>query len=136
MGLWLLVSLVGFTRLYIYIYSFCVSDLIFLCTIQNSYSIIDCIPSAVLLLFSRSVVSDTLKPHGLQHARLPCPSPTPRVCSNYVHSVSDAIQPSHPPLSPSPPALLLSQHQGLSQWVSSKHQVTKVSELQLQHEFF
>ena len=36
----------------------------------------------VLLLFSRSVVSDSLRPHGLQHARLPCPSPTPGVCSN------------------------------------------------------
>ena len=32
--------------------------------------------------FSRSVVSDSLQPHGLQHARLPCPSPTPRACSN------------------------------------------------------
>ena len=35
-----------------------------------------------LLLFSRSVVSDSLRPHGLQHARLPCPSPSPGVCSN------------------------------------------------------
>ena len=33
-------------------------------------------------LFSRSVVSDSLPPHGLQHAKLPCPSPSPRVCSN------------------------------------------------------
>ena len=32
--------------------------------------------------FSRSVVSDSLRPHGLQHARLPCPSPTPQACSN------------------------------------------------------
>ena len=32
--------------------------------------------------FSRSVVSDSLQPHGLQHARPPCPSPTPRACSN------------------------------------------------------
>ena len=32
--------------------------------------------------FSRSVVSDSLWPHGLQHARLPCPSPTPGACSN------------------------------------------------------
>ena len=32
--------------------------------------------------FIRSVLSDSLRPHGLQHARLPCPSPTPRVCSN------------------------------------------------------
>jgi len=34
------------------------------------------------LQFSRSVVSDSLQLHGLQHARLPCPSPTPRACSN------------------------------------------------------
>ena len=32
--------------------------------------------------FSRSIVFDSLQPHGLQHARLPCPSPTPRACSN------------------------------------------------------
>ena len=36
----------------------------------------------VVLLFSRSVMSNSLQPHGLQHARLPCPSPTPRVCAN------------------------------------------------------
>ena len=35
-----------------------------------------------MLLFSRSVVFDVLQPHGLQHARLPCPSPSPRVCPN------------------------------------------------------
>ena len=37
----------------------------------------------------------TLRPHGLLHARLPCPSPTPEAFSNYVHRVGDAIQPSH-----------------------------------------
>ena len=36
--------------------------------------------------FSRSLVSDSLRPHGLQHARLPCPSPTPRAFSNSCHS--------------------------------------------------
>ena len=42
-----------------------------------------CIPSLPwLLLFSRSVVSDSLRPHGLQHSRLPCPSPSPGACSN------------------------------------------------------
>ena len=51
----------------------------------------------------------------------------------HVHWVGDAIQPSHPLLSPSPPALNLSQHQGLFQWVSSSHQVAKVLEFQLQH---
>ena len=44
----------------------------------------------------------------------------------HVHWVGDAIQPSHPLLSPSPPALNLSLHQGLFKWVSSSHQVAKV----------
>ena len=52
----------------------------------------------------------------------------------HVHRVSDAIQPSHPLSSPSPPGLNLSQHQGLFQWVSSPHQVAKVLEFQLQHQ--
>ena len=54
--------------------------------------------------FSHSVMSDSLRPHESQHARPPCPSPTPGVHSTHVHSVSDAIQPSHPLSSPSPPA--------------------------------
>ena len=75
-------------------------------------------------------------PHRLQHARLPCPSPSPRICLNSYPLSWDAIQPSHPLLPPSPPALNLSQHQGLFQWVSSLHQVAKVLERQLQHESF
>ena len=51
----------------------------------------------------------------------------------HVHWVGDAIQPSHPLSSPSPPALNLSQHQGLFKWVSSLHQVAKVLEFQHQH---
>ena len=53
-----------------------------------------------------------------------------------VHWVGDAIQPSHPLSSRSPPALNLSQHQGLFKWVSSLHQVAKVLEFQLQHQSF
>ena len=49
----------------------------------------------------------------------------------HVHWVGDAIQPSHPLSSPSPPALNLSQHQGLFKWVSSSHQVAKVLKFQL-----
>ena len=49
----------------------------------------------------------------------------------HVHRVGDAIQPSHPLSSPSPPALNHSQHQGLSQWVNSSHEVPKVLEFQL-----
>jgi len=54
----------------------------------------------------------------------------------HVHWVGDAIQPSHPLSSPSPPAFNLSQHQGLFQWVSSLHQVAKILEFQLQHHSF
>ena len=53
-----------------------------------------------------------------------------------VHQVSDAIQPSHPLSSPSPPAPNPSQHQSLFQWVNSSHEVAKVLELQLQHQSF
>ena len=49
----------------------------------------------------------------------------------HVHGVSDAIQPSHPLLSPSPPAPNPSQHQSLFQWVNSLHEVAKVLEFQL-----
>ena len=54
----------------------------------------------------------------------------------HVLWVSDAIHPSHPLLPLSPPALDLSQHQGLFQWVSSSHQVAKGLELQLQCQYF
>ena len=73
-------------------------------------------------------MSDSLQPHGLQHARPPCPSPTPGAYSNSVHWVSEAIQPFHPLSSLSPLALNLSQHQGLFQGVHSSHQVAKVLE--------
>ena len=60
----------------------------------------------------------------------------PEFTQNHDHQVGDAIQPSHPLSSPSPPALNLSQHQGLFKWVSSSHQVAKVLEFQLQHQSF
>ena len=56
----------------------------------------------------------------------------PELVQTHIHWVGDAIQPSHPLLSPSP-AFSLAQHQGLFQWVSSSHQVAKVLEFQLQH---
>ena len=88
--------------------------------------------------FSHSVMSDSLRPHGLQQARPPCPAPTPRVypkscplsrwwwCHPTISSLSSS----------SPPAFNFSQHQGLFKWVSSSHQVIKVLELQLQHQSF
>ena len=60
----------------------------------------------------------------------------PELAQIDVHQVGDAIQPSHPLLSPSPPTCSLSQHQGLFQWVSSLHQVAEILELQLQHQSF
>ena len=69
-----------------------------------------------------------------QHPRFPCPSPTPRACSNSCSS----SQWCHPTISSSvfafsSSAFNLSQHQGLFQWVSSFHQVAKVLQFQLQH---
>ena len=58
---------------------------------------------------------------------LPIHHQLPEIIQTHAHWVSDAIQPSHPLSSPSPPALSLSQHQDLFQWVSSSHQVAKVS---------
>ena len=85
--------------------------------------------------FSCSVVSDSLQPHGLQHTRLLCPSPIPGVDSNSC-PLSRCC---HPTISPSVipfSSHLQSQHQGLFHWVSSSHQVAKVLEFQLQHQFF
>ena len=60
----------------------------------------------------------------------------PEFIQTHVHWVGDTILPSRPLSSPSPPALNLSQHQGLFQWTGSSHQVAKVSELQLEHQSF
>ena len=60
----------------------------------------------------------------------------PEFAQTHVHRVGDAIQPSQPLLSPSPPSFNLSQHQGLFQSVGSLPQVAKVLELQLQHQSF
>ena len=88
---------------------------------KNDHRIIQ-VAILLLSLFSHSVVSDSLQPHGLQHARLPCSLLSPGVCSDRI---DDAIQPSHPLLAPSPPALNLFQHQGLFQWVSLRIRWTK-----------
>ena len=79
-------------------------------------------------MFSCSIMSDSLLPHGLQHTRFPCPSPSPGVSLNSC----PLSQWCHPTISssiaPSPTALNLSQR------VSSSHQVAKV--LELQHQSF
>ena len=64
------------------------------------------------------------------------PVQLPELAQMYVHLVGDAIQPSHPLLSPSPHAFNLCQHQVFFQWVCSSHQMAKILEFQLQHQFF
>ena len=88
-----------------------------------------------IVQFSCSVMSNSLWPHGLQQARLSCPSPTPIAYSNPCPSHWH-----HPTTSSSvvsfSSAFNLSQHQGLFRWVSSSHQVAKGLEFQLQHQSF
>ena len=67
---------------------------------------------------------------------LPVHHQLPELAQTHVHRVSDTIQPSHPLLSPSPPAFNLSQHQGLFKWVSSSHQVASGLDFQFQHQSF
>ena len=75
------------------------------------------------------------KPKDFNMPDFPVHRQLPEFAHTHVHRVGDAIQPSLL-LSPSPPALNLSQHQGLFQWVSSSHQVAKTLEFQLQHQSF
>ena len=95
-----------------------------------------CYPVIIGVQFSHSVVSDSSRPHESQHARPPCPWPTPGVYPNSC----PLSQWCHPAISslvvPFSSVLNLSQHQCLFQWVSSSHQVAKVLEFQLQHHSF
>ena len=83
----------------------------------------------MLLLFSSQVMSNSSWPHQLQHTRLPCPTPLPRV---YRRScpLNWWCHQSHPLLPSSPSAFNPSQHQCIFQWVSCLHQVAKVLEPQ------
>ena len=60
----------------------------------------------------------------------------PEITQTHAHWGNDAIQPSHPLSSPSPPAFNISQHQGLFKWVRSLHPVAKILEFQFQHQSF
>ena len=92
------------------------------------------------VLYSQSVSSVTQScltlcdPMNHSTPDLPVHHQLPEFTQTHVHQVGDAIQPSHPLSSASPPALNLSQHQGLFKWVSSSHKVAKVLEFQLQHQ--
>ena len=81
-------------------------------------------------------VMPTLRPHGLQHAGLHCPSPTRGACSNSCPSIRWCYPTILSSLVPFSSCLQSSQHHGLFKWVISSHQVAKVLEFQLQHQSF
>ena len=87
-------------------------------------------------LFSCWVMSNSLQPHDCSTPDFPVFHCLSEFAQTHVHWVNDAIQPSQPLSLPSPPALSLSQHQSLFQWVSSWHLVARVLELHLQHQSF
>ena len=81
--------------------------------------------------FSRSVCPTLCNPMNCSMPGLPVHHQLPEFTQTHIHRVGDAIQPSHPLSSPSPPAPNHSQHQSLFQWVNSLHEVAKVVEFQL-----
>ena len=95
----------------------------------TSYVILLLLPSVSSVAQSCPTLCD---PMNCSTPVLPVHHQLPEFTKTRVHWVDDAIKPSHPLSSPSPPALNLSQHQGLFKWVSSSHQVAKVLEFQLQ----
>ena len=95
------------------------------------------VPTALHLYQFSSVAQSCLilcNPMDYSMPALPVHHQLLEFTQTHGHWVGNAIQPSHPLLSPSLPALNLSQHQGLFKWVSSLHQVAKLLEFQLQHQ--
>ena len=122
-----------------------------LCVCRKSHNCSDCctlnfwpqIPGTELTLPDNPTISSVAQscptlcdPMYRSTPGLPVHHQLPEFILTHVYRVGDAIQPSHPLSSPSPPAPDPSQHQGLFQWVSSSHEVAKVLEFQLQHQSF
>ena len=103
----------------------------------HTYTLFECSFSTMLLVSavqfsSVSRLCQTLcNPRNHSTPGLPVHHQLLEFTQTHVHRGGDAIQPSHPLSSPSPPAPNPSQHQGLFQWVNSSHEVAKVLEFQL-----
>ena len=101
-------------------------------------NVLDKRPTFCLFQFSSVAQSCLTLYDSMNHSSpgLPVHHQLPEFTQTQVHQVGDAIQPSHPLLSRSPPAPNPSQLQGLFQWVNSLHEVAKLLEFQLQHQSF
>ena len=94
------------------------------------YSLFIHLSNRVIFQFSHSVLSDSFQPQGLQHTRLPFHHQLPKLVQTHIHRVSDAIQPSHPLLSPSFSCLQSFPASGsfpMSQLITSGGQSIRVS---------
>ena len=103
---------------------------------QSIIKVLMYLPKNLQVQFSDLVMSNSLQPMDCSMPDLPVHPQLLEFTQTHVHWLGDAIQPSHPLSPSSPPTFNLSQHQGLFKWVSSSHQVAKVLEFQLQHQFF
>ena len=104
--------------------------------ILTSFSFFHTKPNFSSVQFSCSVVKILCDPMNCSTPGLPVHHQLPKFTQTHVHRVGDAIQPSHPLLSLSPPAPNPSQLQGLFKWGRSSHQVAKILEFQFQHQSF
>ena len=123
----LLYQLFIFPFLFHLIENICWEFTIWLCTLLVSYLSSQFSPHLCPTL--RNSIDFSMRGFPVRHQLL---EPT----QTNVHWVGDAIHPSHPLLSPSPPAFNVSQHQGLFQWIGSSHHVAKLLEFHLQHQSF
>ena len=96
----------------------------------------DCPPHVGSVQLITQLCPTLCDPMNCSTPGLPVHHHLPEFTQTHVRWVGDAIQPSHPLSSPSPPAPNPSQHQSLFQWVNSSHEVAKVLEFQLQHHSF
>ena len=106
---------------------------------QNQYNIVKLKNKKINKLFSSATAQSCLTlcdPMDCSTQGLPVHHQLLEFTQTHIHRVHDAIQSSHPLVPLSPPIFNLSQNQGLFKWVSSSHQVAKVLEFQLQHQFF
>ena len=110
----------------------------------NQYWIFQCVNMIYLSIYFSSVQFSSVtqscptlcNPMNHSMPRLPVHHQLLEFTQTHIHWVGDAIQPSYPLSSPSPPAPNPSQHQGLFQWVNSSHEVAKVLDFQLQVQSF